>query len=208
MTPQSVGIPTNHIVLGKHSGRHALSKRYEDLGFNLTKEELDRAYMLFTKLADKKKSIYDEDLLVIVHDGMKTIPEHYHLIYVHAIGGNQTVASATVKMSRNDDMLTESATGSGPVDATYRAIDRITGMSGKLIDYAVHAVGEGKDAVAEVFVHVEFDGKTFSAKAASLDTIDATARAYLNAVNKAIYARESLGVRHRSSPSLTPVTNA
>ncbi len=208
MTPQSVGIPTNHIVLGKHSGRHALSKRYEDLGFSLTKEELDRAYMLFTKLADKKKSIYDEDLLVIVHDGMKTIPEHYHLLYVHAIGGNQAIGSATVKLTRDDDVLTEAATGSGPVDAIYRAIDRITGMPGKLIDYAVQAVGEGKDAVAEVFVHVEFDGKTFSAKAASLDTIDATARAYLNAVNKAIYARESVELRHRSSPSPTSVTNA
>jgi 2-isopropylmalate synthase len=208
MTPQSVGIPTNHIVLGKHSGRHALSNRYEALGYTLTKEELDRAYMLFTKLADKKKSIYDEDLLVIVHDGMKTIPERYRLKYIHALGGNQAIASATVKMLRDDDVLTETATGDGPVEATYRAIDRITGMPGKLIDYAVQSIGQGKDAVAEVFVHVEFDGKTFSAKAASSDTIDATARAYLNAVNKAIYARESAEARHKSQTNAVPATNA
>ncbi len=207
MTPQSVGIPANHLVLGKHSGRHALSNRYESLGYNLTKEELDRAYMLFTKLADKKKSIYDEDLLVIVHDGMKIIPERYHLKYIHAIGGNQAIASATVKVMRDDDMLTETATGDGPVEATYRAIDRITGMSGKLLDYTVQAISQGKDAVAEVFVHVEFDGKTFSAKAASSDTMDASARAYLNAVNKAVYARESAEVRHKSEQSSVPAAN-
>ncbi len=192
MTPQSVGITTNNIVLGKHSGRHALSKRYEALGYSLGKHELDRAYMLFTKLADKKKSIYDEDLLAIVHDGLKIIPELYHLKYVHATGGNQVLATATVKLSNEDASLVESATGDGPIEAIYRAIDRITGVPGKLIDYAVQAVSRGKDAVGEVFVHVSFDGKSFSGKAASSDIMDASARAYLNAVNKAIHERESL----------------
>jgi 2-isopropylmalate synthase len=191
MTPQSVGIPTNHIILGKHSGRHGLSKRYETLGYNLTREELDRAYMLFTKLADKKKSIYDEDLLAIIHDGIRIIPERYHLKYVHATGGNQVLASATVRLDHNDESLVDAALGDGPVEATYRAIDRITGITGKLIDYSVHAVSKGKDAVGEVFVHVEFDGKSFSGKAASSDIIDASARAYVNAVNKAIYERET-----------------
>ena len=199
MTPQSVGIPTNHIVLGKHSGRHGLSKRYETLGYDLTKEELDRAYMLFTKLADKKKSIYDEDLLAIIHDGIRIIPERYHLKYVHATGGNQVLATATVRLNRNEDSLVDTALGDGPVEATYRAIDRITGITGKLIDYSVHAVSKGKDAVGEVFVHVEFDGKSFSGKAASSDIIDASARAYLNAVNKAIYELES-SPAHRVPP--------
>jgi 2-isopropylmalate synthase len=191
MTPQSVGIPTNNIVLGKHSGRHALSNRYQSLGYNLGQEELDRAYMLFTKLADKKKSIYDEDLLAIIHDGIRIIPERYHLKYVHATGGNQAIATATVRLSQDDQFFVESANGDGPVEAIYRAIDRITSLHGKLIDYSVHAVSRGKDAVGEVFVHVDFEGKSFSGKAASSDIIDASARAYLNAVNKAIYERES-----------------
>ena len=198
MTPQSVGIPTNNIVLGKHSGRHALSNRYQALGYNLGQEELDRAYMLFTKLADKKKSIYDEDLLAIVHDGIRIIPERYHLKYVHATGGNQAIATATVRLSQDDQSFVESANGDGPVEAIYRAIDRITSLPGRLIDYSVHAVSRGKDAVGEVFVHVDFEGKSFGGKAASSDIIDASARAYLNAVNKAIYERESTAA-HRNS---------
>ena len=203
MTPQSVGIPTNHLVLGKHSGRHGLSKRYESLGYSLTKEELDRAYMLFTKLADKKKSIYDEDLLAIIHDGIRIIPERYHLKYVHAMGGNQVIASATIRLNRDDESIVDVALGDGPVEATYRAIDRITGITGKLIDYSVHAVSKGKDAVGEVFVHVEFDGKSFSGKAASSDIIDASARAYLNAVNKAIYEREASPAHRVPSQSVS-----
>jgi 2-isopropylmalate synthase len=203
MTPQSVGIQTNNIVLGKHSGRHALLKRYEALGYNLGKEELDRAYMLFTKLADKKKSVYDEDLLAIVHDGLKIIPERYHLKYVHATGGNQVLASATVRLSRDEEFLVESGTGDGPVEAIYRAIDRITGVPGRLIDYSVHAVSRGKDAVGEVFVHVSFDGQSFSGKAASSDIIDASARAYLNAVNKAIHERETLAANRVASQGAT-----
>jgi len=205
MTPQSVGVPTNNIVLGKHSGRHALSKRYEALGYNLGKEELDRAYMLFTKLADKKKSIYDEDLLAIIHDGIRIIPECYHLKYVHATGGNQAIATATVRLSKEEEFFVDSATGDGPVEATYGAIDRITGLPGRLIDYSVHAVTRGKDAVGEVFVHVDFEGKSFSGKAASSDIIDASARAYLNAVNKAIYERESSAGQRATSAQGRPV---
>src|SRR5215510_9546181 len=199
MTPQSVGIQTNNIVLGKHSGRHALLKRYEALGYSLGKQELDRAYMLFTKLADKKKSVYDEDLLAIVHDGLKIIPERYHLKYVHATGGNQVLASATVRLSRDEEFLVESASGDGPVEAIYRAIDRITGVPGRLIDYSVRAVSSGKDAVGEVFVHASFDGQSFSGKAASSDIIDASARAYLNAVNKAIHEKETAAANRVAS---------
>jgi 2-isopropylmalate synthase len=202
MTPQSVGIPTNNIVLGKHSGRHALSARYQSLGYNLGQEELDRAYMLFTKLADKKKSIYDEDLLAIIHDGIRIIPERYHLKYVHATGGNQAIATATVRLSQDEQFFVESANGDGPVEAIYRAIDKITSLNGRLIDYSVHAVSRGKDAVGEVFVHVDFEGKSFSGKAASSDIIDASARAYLNAVNKALYERETAAAHRNSAAQL------
>jgi 2-isopropylmalate synthase len=193
MTPQSVGIPSNNIVLGKHSGRHALERRYEDLGYRLTKSELEKAYLLFTKLADRKKQIYDEDLLVIVHDGIRIIPEAYHLKYIQTTGGNQTISTATIKLAREDNIYIDSATGDGPVDATYRAIDRITGLSGRLLDYSLQSVTRGKDAVGEVFIHAEFDGKNFTGRAASSDIMDASARAYLHAVNKALHERE-----HRS----------
>jgi 2-isopropylmalate synthase len=198
MTPQSVGVPTSNLVLGKHSGRHALSKRYMDLGYTLDKKELDRAYMLFTKLADKKKNIYDEDLLAIIHDGIRMIPERYHLKYVHATGGNQVLASATVKLSKDNELFVDTASGCGPVEAAYRAIDRITGVPGRLLDYSVRSVSSGKDAVGEVFVHVQFEGQHFTGKAASSDLVDASARAYLNAVNKTIHARESAAARKQA----------
>ncbi len=196
MTPQSVGILTNRIVLGKHSGRHALLKRYEALGYNLSKDELDRAYMLFTKLADKKKNVYDEDLMVIVHDGIRIIPEAYHLKYVHATGGNQVIASATVRLMKDENLLVETATGDGPIAATFRAIDRITGIRGRLQDISMQSVTQGEDAVAEVFLHVDFDEKSYTGKAASSDTIDAVARAYLDAVNKAVHQREVALAHH------------
>jgi 2-isopropylmalate synthase len=190
MTPQSVGIPANNIVLGKHSGRHALERRYQDLGYRLTKSELEKAYLLFTKLADRKKQIYDEDLLVIVHDGIRIIPEAFHLKYIQTTGGNQTISTATIKLAREDNIYVDSATGDGPVDATYRAIDRITGLNGRLLDYSLQSVTRGQDAVGEAFVHVEFDGKNFTGRAASSDIMDASARAYLHALNKALHDRE------------------
>lgn len=202
MTPQSVGVPTSHLVLGKHSGRHALSKRYEDLGYHLDKEELDRSYMLFTKLADKKKNIYDEDLIAIINDGIRITPERYHLKYVHAVGGNQVLASSTVKLSKDEEAFVETAMGDGPIEATYQAIDRITGLSGCLVDFSIHSVSGGKDAVGEVFVHVDFGGQRFSGKAASSDVVDASARAYLNAVNKNIHAQEAAALRKDSKGDL------
>jgi 2-isopropylmalate synthase len=186
MTPQSVGVPENKIVLGKHSGRHALQKRYESLGYAVTREELDRAYLLFTKLADKKKAIFDEELIVILDDGLKHVPESYSLKYLQTIGGNEGFGSATIKLAHGDRILVDSAAGDGPVDAACNAIDRITGFSGKLLDYSLQSVTRGKDAVAEAFVHVQFGERNFTGKAASTDVTEASARAYLNAVNKAI----------------------
>jgi 2-isopropylmalate synthase len=190
MTPQSVGVPANTLVLGKHSGRHALRNRFAELGYELKPEELDRAYFFFTKLADQKKEIYDEDLITIVQDGMKLIPDTWGLKYVHSAGGNQELSTAVVKLSRGDELGVESAYGDGPVDACYKAIDRVTGMMGRLLEYSINSVTRGKDALGEVFVHVEFSGKTYTGKAASVDIIDASARAYLNAVNKAIYEQQ------------------
>jgi 2-isopropylmalate synthase len=190
MTPQSVGIVSSTLVLGKHSGRHALKNKFEDLGYSLSREELERAYFFFTKLADQKKEVYDEDLVTIIQDGMKLIPDTWRLKYVHAAGGNQELSTSVVKLERGDLVGVESAYGDGPVDACYKAIDRITSISGRLLEYNVGSVTRGKDALGEVFVQVEFNGKTYTGKAASVDIIDASARAYLNAVNKALHEQQ------------------
>jgi 2-isopropylmalate synthase len=192
MTPESVGVSASVLVMGKHSGRHALRNKFEQLGYQLTDAELDRAYFFFTKLADQKKEIYEEDLIAIVQDGMKIVPDVYHLRYVHSSGGTQGIATAAVKLQKGEEFLVESAVGDGPIHACYMAIDKITGLPGRLIDYTVNSVTRGQDALGEVFVHVEFDGKNYTGKAASVDVIDASARAYLNAVNRALNDRQKL----------------
>jgi 2-isopropylmalate synthase len=206
MTPQSVGIVSSTLVLGKHSGRHALRNKFEELGYQLDKEQLERAYYFFTKLADQKKEVYDEDLIAIIQDGIKLIPDTYALKYVHSAGGNQELSTAVVKLEKSGELSVESAYGDGPVDACYKAIDKVTGLNGRLLEYNISSVTRGKDALGEVFVHAELNEKTYTGKAASVDIIDASARAYLNAVNKALYeqqrqARKMAGQKAASSES-------
>ena len=190
MTPESVGVKTNSLVLGKHSGRHALNKKYEEMGYALSRSDLDKAYKLFTKLADQKKEIFEEDLLAILQDGFAQIPERFKLRVVQATAGTSTLSTALVTLHdvTTDEPLTRTAAGDGPVAAVYEAIDQLTGLKGKLIDYTVRSVTGGNDAVGEVFVHVEFNNVSYTGKAASTDIVDGSARAYLNAVNKALYA--------------------
>ena len=192
MTPESVGVKTNSLVLGKHSGRHALSKKYEEMGYALSRADLDKAYKLFTKLADQKKEIFEEDLLAILQDGFAQIPERFKLRVVQATAGTSTLSTALVTLQdvSGEDSLTRTAAGDGPVAAVYEAIDQITGLRGKLIDYTVRSITAGNDAVGEVFVHVEFNNTSYTGKAASTDIVDGSARAYLNAVNKALYSLE------------------
>ncbi len=189
MTPESVGVKTNSIVLGKHSGRHALHKKYEEMGYQLARPELDKAYKLFTKLADQKKEIFEEDLLAILQDGIAQIPEAYKLRAVQATAGTSTLATALVTLGDALGERTETASGDGPVNAVYEAIDKITGIKGRLLDYTVRSITSGTDAVGEVFVHIEFEDISYTGKAASTDIVDGSARAYLNAVNKAMYAK-------------------
>ena len=145
---------------------------------------------LFTKLADQKKEIFEDDLLAIMHDGFSQIPELFKLRVVQATAGTSTLSTALVTLQDTsaDEPLTRTAAGDGPVAAVYEAIDQLTGMKGKLIDYTVRSVTSGNDAVGEVFVHVEFNNVSYTGKAASTDIVDGSARAYLNAVNKALYA--------------------
>jgi 2-isopropylmalate synthase len=184
MRPEDIGRPSNKLVLGKHSGRHALAARLKDLGFDLAGAELDRAFKKFKELADRKKEVYDEDLAAMVADEATQIPETYTLDYLHSISGTGLIPSATVRLVKDGQTFQDSGVGDGPVDAALAAIDAITGLKGRLLDYALRAATGGKDAIGEVSVKVEFDGTVVSGKGSSTDVIEASARAYLNALNR------------------------
>src|SRR5438034_9033786 len=184
MRPEDIGRPSNKLVLGKHSGRAALNSRLKELGFELQPPELDRAFKKFKDLADRKKEVYDEDLVSIVTDEATQTPETYVLEYLHVLSGTSVVPSATVKLARDGQTYQDSGIGDGPVDAVLAAIDAITGMKGRLQDYAIRAATSGKDAVGEVSVKVDFDGTVVAGKGSSTDVIEASARAYLNALNR------------------------
>jgi 2-isopropylmalate synthase len=194
MRPEDVGIKESKLVMGKHSGRHALKKKYEELGFDLSPAELDKAYILLKKVADKKKDVYDEDLIVTVRDALRIAPTIYKVKNIQSIAGNQVIATATVLLEKEGSTFQDSATGDGPVDAVLKAVDRISGMDGKLIEYTVHSVTRGRDAVGEVFMKVDFGKASFIGKAASLDIVDASARAYVDAVNKMLHYQQALAV--------------
>lgn len=189
MTPQSVGIKHSTLVLGKHSGRHALKQRYAELGYNLSADELERTYAIFTKLADEKKQIFDDDLIAILQDEPSNLEETYKLETFQVTSGLNLVPTATVGLKKGNEFYQDSATGDGPVDAAYRAIERITGISAELLDYSIKSVAWGRDAIGEVFVKIAIDGYVFNGRSASTDVITGSVKAYLNAINHAIGAR-------------------
>ena len=187
MRPQDIGRATNKLVMGKHSGRHALAARLQDLGFELDEGALGKAFKRFKDLADRKKEIFDDDLISIVKDDMAQVPETYSLDYLHSISGTGIIPSATVRLKKEEQVFQDSGVGDGPVDAVLNAIDAITGMKGRLQDYQLRAVTSGKDALGEVSVKVDFDGTLVFGKGTSTDVIEASARAYINAVNRLVH---------------------
>lgn len=186
MTPQSVGVPQSRLVLGKHSGRHALKKRLQDLGVDLNEEDLNRAFVRFKELCDKKKEVFDDDLLAIVEEQVLATPETYLLEHLQFASGTNMIPTATIRLKKHDEIFQESGWGDGPVDATFKAIDQITGIHPRLKDYSIRAVTSGKDALGEVMVSVEVDGQTVIGRGTSTDVIEASAKAYLNAINRVI----------------------
>jgi len=186
MRPEDIGRPSNKLVLGKHSGRHALAARLKDLGFDLAGGDLDRAFRAFKDLADRKKEVYDEDLIAIVTDEATQTEAVYQLDYLHVISGTGVIPSATVRLRKEGQVFQDSGVGDGPVDAVLAAIDAITGLKGRLQDYALRAATGGKDAIGEVGVKVDFDGTVVSGRGASTDVIEASARAYLSALNRLV----------------------
>jgi 2-isopropylmalate synthase len=189
MTPESVGIKHSTLVLGKHSGRHALKQRFEELGYKLSPEELEAAYAAFTKIADEKKQVFDDDLIAILQNEVSETPETYTLHTLQVTSGLNLIPTATVALKKGDDISQDSATGDGPVDAAYHAIERITGIRGQLLDYSIKSVSWGHDAIGEVHVKITIDGYVFNGRSASTDVITGSVKAYLNAINHAQTAR-------------------
>ena len=189
MTPDSVGVKTSSLVLGKHSGRHALKQRYEDLGYPLEKGTLERVYQLFTDLADHKREIFDEDLIALLLDGITEEPQTCRLVAVQANSGTHSIATALVTLAWGGKEATETASGDGPVNALCEAINRITGLQGEIQDFRLHSVTSGADAQGEVHLRVRFPEGVFTGKAASTDIVHGSAQAYLDAINKVFLAR-------------------
>jgi len=184
MTPESVGRHDSTLVLGKHSGRHGIRMRYKELGHNLTDEQLKEVYPRFLKVADKKKEVFDEDLIAILDDELRAHTERFRLEYLHVSSGTDTIPAATVKLADGDRILMESGNGDGPVDAVFNAIAKITQAPVSVTDYSVQSVTRGKEALGEAFVKLDVGGKVVTGKGASTDIIEASAKAYLNALNK------------------------
>ncbi|NPA11921.1 MAG: 2-isopropylmalate synthase [Epsilonproteobacteria bacterium] len=197
MRAEDIGLDVKDtIVLGKHSGRHALSKKLESLGFNnLSDEELNEVFLKFKKLADKKKEIYDEDILAIMNDASDKTPKTYEIISLQLSDCSDGMPSAAAKIKFEDKIYMDAAIGEGTIDAVFKVIDRISGINGRLMDYKVEAVSEGKDALAKVMVKVMFDENkpAVMGHGLSIDTMLASAKAYINALNNYIHMKDLLG---------------
>lgn len=182
--PKDVGLEATSIVLTARSGRHALRHRLEELGYHLDQNDLNKAYERFLKVADKKKEVYDEDLMAIVEDEIRDIPEKFQLLYMHTTSGTGTIPSATVRISVDGESeIQESAWGDGPVDATYKAIANATSTDAKVDEYHIRSVTHGAEAMGEVTVKVSQQGDGATGRGASTDIIQASAKAYINALN-------------------------
>ncbi|RPI01542.1 MAG: 2-isopropylmalate synthase [Calditrichaeota bacterium] len=184
MNPADIGWGETRIVLGRHSGRHGLKKRLEDLGYHLSSEGIDRIYERFLEIADKKKEVFDADLDALVSDENQAIEEAYRLEYFHILSGNQAVPTATISLEIGEQKFQDAAVGDGPVDAAFNAIDKIIGKPVRLIDYSLQALTSGKNAMGEVHVTISTNGQKFTGRGASTDVIEASIRAYIHAHNK------------------------
>jgi len=186
MTPESIGLTQSRLVLGKHSGRHALKDRLAKLGFELAGSELDMAFGSFKLLADKKKEVFDEDLRAIINDDLRVSQGIFVLDYIHTSSGNNTIPTATVRLCKEGKTLLDAACGDGPVDAAFKTIDRLTERINRLLTYSLKSVTCGKDALGEVTVEIEYAGEKYAGRGVSTDVIEASAKAYLNAVNRSL----------------------
>jgi len=184
MTPETVGLQKTKIILGRHSGRHGLKARLEELGYSLEGDELKKIYKAFTKLADKKKEVYDDDLRILMGDSKNKNNAIFNLNYMHVFGGSSTIPTATVRIKTDNEIIEDSATGDGPVDALFNAIDRALDKKPTVESYRVRSVTAGREALGEVSVRIRKDGRSYTGVGVSTDIIEASGKAYIKAINK------------------------
>ncbi len=185
--PRDVGIHESKIVLSARSGRHALAHRIEELGYSVSDEQVDRLYTRFLELADRKKQVYDEDLEVLVADETSTLFQAYELLHVQVSCGDKMIPTATVSVRDPEGVQhTDSCHGTGPVDAVYRAINRIVDVPNELIEFSIQSVTEGIDALADVTIRIRQGNDIYTGRGANTDIVVASGKAYLHALNKLI----------------------
>ncbi len=191
MDPRTVGIPASSLVMGKLSGRHALKERLAELGYSLTDEDLGRVFTAFKELADKKKEVTDKDIESLVAEEKRTVTEFYHLDRLQVTCGDRGIPTASIRLIAPDgEAKADAALGTGPVDAVYQAINRIVGVPNKLTEFTVKSVTEGIDAIGEVLIRIESEGITYTGRGADTDIIVASAKAYMNALNRLLSAKK------------------
>ncbi len=195
--PKRIGLSGSQIILGKLSGQHAFSERVKKLGYNLGEKELGRAFQRFKKLADQKKYVFDEDIEALIQDEITEIPVTWRLEYLKTTLETGRSPEAKIRLKRAKEVFEQTSHGDGPVDACYKAIEKITGLNAKLIHYAIQSVTSGKDAQGEVSVKLQVEGKEVTGRGASTDIIEASVKAYLFAVNKVFSTSLDL---HKNAP--------
>ncbi|OHB99864.1 MAG: 2-isopropylmalate synthase [Planctomycetes bacterium RIFCSPLOWO2_12_FULL_39_13] len=187
MKPEDVGLQKTRLVLGKLSGRHAFRERIKELGYDLSEKEFELAFEEFKRIADRKKEVFDEDIEAIIGVEETETPDFFQLESLSISCGPNAVPTAGVRLKLQDGLVVNNATtGDGPIDALFKAIDLSTGIPGKLQDYNIRAVTSGKDAMGEVYVNIDVNGRIVRGRAVSTDIIEASAKAYLNAINKVV----------------------
>ena len=184
MRPEDVGFSESRVVLTARTGRHGLRDRLERLGYALSQDELDQTYQRFLAVADKKREVFDEDLIAILHDEIHPVPDTYHLEYLHIYSGTSAIPTATVRLRVKEEVKEGAAIGDGPVDAVCRAISEVTRTSAQLVRYELRAVTSGTEALGEVTVQLAEGGRRVMGRGASTDVIEASAKAFIDGLNR------------------------
>ncbi len=190
MRPESIGLAESRVVLTARTGRHGLRHRLEEMGYTLSQEELEKTYERFLTVADKKTEVFDEDIAAIISDEIHIVEKIYELLHLHVVIDTDTAPKASVKIRSADKTIQADATGDGPVDAAYEAIREATGQSPKLESYSIRAVTGGKEALGEATVRITEDGRTFIGRGISTDIIEASVKAYIDAINRMVSTQD------------------
>ncbi len=192
MTPESIGLDTNKFVLGKHSGRHAFNEKLIKLGYDLNQDELNEAFAKFKELADKKKSVYDKDIVALISKQKIEIPKTYELEKYVVNSGNTITSTTTIAIRKDNKIIEEVSTGEGPIYAAFKAIEKIIGKNLELDDFSLNSITEGEDALGDAMVKLRDKDRVYTGRGLSTDIIESSIIAYINAVNKMIYSTKGV----------------